>query len=109
MQSQNIAPHRYSLSQNTDKDVEFDLIPRTKSTIVDLNWNILSQVSFDFLQLSNLQLNEEFEESTPDGRQVNPEKLDLKISSLPFLWRNPTIYPLFVNLKLTNPNDDMPR
>ena len=70
MQSQNIAPHRYSLSQNTDKDVEFDLIPRTKSTIVDLNWNILSQASFDFLQLSNLQLNEEFEESTPDGRQV---------------------------------------
>ena len=80
-----------------------------QSTIVDLNWNILSQASFDFLQLSNLQLNEEFEESTPDGRQVNPEKLDLKISSLPFLWRNPTIYPLFVNLKLTNPNDDMPR
>ena len=78
MQSQNIAPHRYSLSQNTDKDVEFDLIPRTKSTIVDLNWNILSQASLDFLQLSNLQLNEEFEESTPDGRQVNPEKLDLK-------------------------------
>ena len=49
-----------------------------QSTIVDLNWNILSQASFDFLQLSNLQLNEEFEESTPDGRQVNPEKLDLK-------------------------------
>ena len=78
MQSQNIARHRYSLSQNTHKDVEFDLIPRTKSTIVDLNCNILSQASFDFLQLSNLQLNEEFEESTPDGRQVNPEKLDLK-------------------------------
>ena len=78
MQSQNIAPHRNSLSQNTDKDVEFDLIPRSKSTIVDLNWNILSQASFDFLQLSNLQLNEEFEESTPDGRQVNAEKLDLK-------------------------------
>ena len=77
MQSQNIAPHRYSLSQNTDKDVEFDLISR-KSTIVDLNCNILSQASFDFLQLSNLQLNEEFEESTPDGRQVNPENLDLK-------------------------------
>ena len=49
-----------------------------QSTIVDLNWNILSQASFDFRQLSNLQLNEEFEESTPDGRQVNPEKLDLK-------------------------------
>ena len=78
MQSQNIAPHRYSLSQNTDKHVEFDFIPRTKSTIVDLNWNILSQASLDFLQLSNLQLNEEFEESTPDGRQVNPENLDLK-------------------------------
>ena len=41
-----------------------------QSTIVDFNWNILSQASFDFLQLSDLQLNEEFEESTPDGRQV---------------------------------------